>query len=98
MTTLAKPKFGAPCNGCGHCCKTVACSISRNLLKSAVVPCIALESDGMRYWCGMVKHPERYMDMPNGIATSIIRAYATMELHIGDGCDDNSSPGASIQR
>ena len=87
---MTRPEFGAPCNGCGHCCQTKACELSITFLKSSVTPCVALEEEGGKYWCGLLRTPEKYMKIPEGIAVSIIKAYATMKLRIGDGCDDNS--------
>ena len=90
MIAFAKPEFGATCNGCGHCCITNACKMSRTLLHSDKAPCIALEKDADRYWGGLLRNPAKYMEMPEGLAVSILKAYVTLELHIGDGCDDNS--------
>ena len=87
---LVKPAFGDSCNGCGHCCKTQACEMSLSLLKSNKAPCIALEEEGGRYWCGLIRNPQKYMEIPQGLAKSIISAFVTMRVHIGDGCDDNS--------
>jgi len=49
---LPKPKYGAPCNGCGLCCKLEICDIGVEALEamddwSTVAPCpFLVELDG----------------------------------------------------
>jgi hypothetical protein len=64
-----KPAWGAPCNGCGVCCSAETCPIAL-----AVVPrteedavCPALEWDGGRAWCGLIRNPGVYAN-PVGVA------------------------------
>lgn len=45
-----KPAYGAPCNGCGACCRAVPCRMARDLVGAFDAPCPALEHDGARYW------------------------------------------------
>lgn len=61
-----KPMFGDPCNGCGLCCVATACAIGVEFISTAKAgrPCPALEWEGGRSWCGLVRHPTRYMDRP----------------------------------
>jgi hypothetical protein len=61
---LAKPDYGAPCNGCGLCCKAVPCPIAKDMLGAQSGPCPALEHDAGRYWCGMLLRPSHYLGMP----------------------------------
>jgi hypothetical protein len=54
-----KPPYGQPCNGCGQCCMNELCPLGNAVFKRWDGPCPALESEGERYACGLVKHPER---------------------------------------
>ncbi len=58
----AKPKIHSPCNGCGLCCVADACEIARAWVPEAKphAPCPALEFEGGRFWCGMVRHPFKH--------------------------------------
>lgn len=85
-----RPEFGAPCNGCGQCCKTEACNLSRDFLGSTVAPCVALEYEDGRYWCGLVKNPAKHLGLQewaekfSSIELSPKFAYL---LGLGMGCD-----------
>jgi hypothetical protein len=61
LLSSQKPPEGSPCNGCGACCQEEACYLSRDFLGSEAAPCIALEFDGARYLCGLVRNPTRYL-------------------------------------
>jgi hypothetical protein len=88
MTTaphITKPRYGAPCNGCGLCCRLEVCRAGvialRQLGAEPVAPCILLvEMDG-RYWCKLVlveaKHINQLPDKKPRIAEG---------LAIGKGC------------
>lgn len=54
-----KPAFNAPCNGCGLCCVATACGLAIDLVPGAEFgrPCPALEWEGGRSWCGMIRRP-----------------------------------------
>lgn len=56
-----KPRFGDPCNGCGVCCIAVPCVLARDLVGAVEGPCPALEHDGARYWCGLLRAPHKYV-------------------------------------
>jgi hypothetical protein len=58
---VAKPRYGQPCNGCGYCCIEQPCALAVEMLKCATGPCIALESDGTRTYCGFVRRPLAYL-------------------------------------
>ena len=86
LPILQKPAYGDPCNGCGHCCKEEACWISVNLLKSTVAPCIALEHNDGRYFCGMLRRPSYYLNLRfNG--DEILQPMIFAALGIDKGCD-----------
>jgi hypothetical protein len=58
MIDLPKPRYGAPCNGCGLCCKLELCHVAEVALGSAgaeqTLPCPMLIEDEGRYRCGMI--------------------------------------------
>lgn len=58
-----KPAYGASCNGCGLCCTATACSLAMAFVDGAVEGqrCPALEWTDNRFWCGLYRHPERYV-------------------------------------
>lgn len=83
-----RPRFGEPCNGCGHCCIVQPCAIARYHLDCGPGgPCPALTLDDGRYRCGMVLKPSRYMKLP--VDAAVEAAFTDMfasELGIGLGC------------
>lgn len=92
-----KPKEGQPCNGCGKCCQTQACGLSRQFLDSDVAPCIALEWDGQsRYRCGLVNNPGIYLgtDRAEGADAYFSKAFSAL-LGIGMGCDSGDPNGGA---
>lgn len=84
-----------PCNGCGHCCKEEACDLSRKYLKSTVAPCIALELQDGRYWCGLVRNPAKYLGLAewaNDVALQELSPTFAYMLRLGAGCDAYFGP------
>ncbi len=57
-----KPKYGNPCNGCGVCCQLQRCYFSAEIFGAGPGPCPALEDENGRAWCGVLRHPTKYMD------------------------------------
>lgn len=88
LPILQKPTFGSACNGCGYCCKEQACWISENLLQSTVAPCIALETDGERYFCGMVRNPSHYLQLKFD-GNAMLQPMIFAALGVGKGCDSD---------
>jgi hypothetical protein len=86
-----KPAFGAPCNGCGICCKAVPCPIARDLLAAFEGPCPALELDEGRYWCGLLRNPHQHIyglkEKP--WVDPIIRSMIMESGAFGVGCDSD---------
>lgn len=79
MVTLLKPRYGAPCNGCGLCCTLALCFVAEKFFgERQEPPCPALiERDG-RTWCGAVLAEQRRL-LEEGQCVSIA-------LMIGEGC------------
>lgn len=89
LPILQKPPYAAPCNGCGYCCKEQACWVSVNLLNSTVAPCIALEHNGERYFCGMLRQPSYYLKLRfNGDAVLQPMIYEVLGVDKGCGAQD----------
>lgn len=74
--TLLKPKFGERCNGCGYCCLNEQCLISRELFGKEPGPCRALQFEGGRYYCGVVRE-----------APAELQPTIAFLLGLGMGCD-----------
>lgn len=89
------PGYEKPCNGCGHCCKEEACDLSVKYLKSTVAPCVALEHQDGRYWCGLVRNPAKYLGLQewaNEVALRELSPYFSYALRLGAGCDAYFGP------
>lgn len=85
-----KPAFGLPCNGCGYCCATAACGVALQFIPDHPEdgPCRAMEYEGGRFVCGMIRHPSRYMpDLPNDWADAYLGQLFAEALGAGRGCD-----------
>jgi hypothetical protein len=91
MAEVGKALMGETCTSCGHCCKDQACEASIQLLQSAQVPCMALEVDGDRFACGLMKRPHFYFGLAwdqndceklDGVLGPLVAKY----LGAGQGC------------
>lgn len=60
-TNLAKPNFGQACNGCGYCCEVQPCELAQKFLQCTVGPCVGLEMQDGRTFCGLVRNPLAYL-------------------------------------
>ena len=88
---LPKPKFGESCNSCGICCIVRPCQLSLEILGDLPGPCRALESDGDKRVCGIIKRPAWYMfkeDVEDDM-TDYLSTIFSMALGIGIGCDSD---------
>ena len=88
-----KPPMGSPCNGCGACCLAETCAIGTDLLGYAS-PCPALETDDGRYWCGLVRHPSKYLashfpEADRRALDEFLGGMIEQALGIGRGCDSD---------
>lgn len=85
----SKPAYGAPCNGCGLCCRTIPCVLARDLIGAVEGPCPALEYEDDRAWCGLLRTPHRHIpglrDKP--WADGEIRKTLLATGAFGCGCD-----------
>lgn len=59
VTTITKPLYGAPCNGCGACCLAEQCPLSVMVFGPAPL-CPALTRAGERWACGLIADPSRF--------------------------------------
>lgn len=89
--TLEKPRHGHSCNGCGYCCATEVCALGRKYIVTVdddhEGACPALEFEGDRFWCGLVRHAGRYMGLPNDWADPVLGSMIAEALGAGRGCD-----------
>jgi hypothetical protein len=53
--SIAKPREGQPCNGCGLCCQMELCGIGVMAFPGASAPCPALRFNGSLYRCALVE-------------------------------------------
>lgn len=74
-----KPRTGDPCNGCGWCCVTEPCDLSVKYLGATAGPCPALEIEGGRTWCGMVRRPLYHLREVAGVP----EVYTAANEHVG---------------
>lgn len=85
----AKPRRNQPCNQCGFCCITEPCSLAVEFLGCTQGPCVALEHEDGRAWCGLVRHPARHLlrhDAPAAV-TGMLSVHIASVLGLGSGCD-----------
>ena len=90
MRLFEKPAEGAPCNGCGWCCISEPCLISKEKL-GATDKCPALEVAGDRYACGLITNPGLYLGTPS-FGDPILSQLFGEALGVGKGCDSSLSP------
>ncbi|MCJ2070050.1 hypothetical protein MKK75_14810 [Methylobacterium sp. J-030] len=84
-----KPEKWAACNGCGLCCSEEPCGVARQFIPDHPEegPCLALEWEADRFWCGMVRRPSHYMRLPNDWADWALGGMIAEALGAGRGCD-----------
>ena len=83
---LLKPRFRLPCNGCGICCLTEVCETMHELVSDAIGPCPALEFETGRYWCGLVRHPHKYLGIGFQEADTVLGPMVAEAIGVGQGC------------
>lgn len=94
-----RPAYMAACNGCGDCCKQEACELSVKYLNSTVAPCIALEHEDGRYWCGLVRNPAKYLGLQEwaqDYAVIHLSPHFAYALRLGAGCDAYFGPDPEV--
>jgi len=62
------------------------CALAVEFLNAAEAPCPAMEFADGRFWCGLVRHPGRYLGTP-AFSNRLIRPMVHEALSIGEGCD-----------
>lgn len=92
---LSKPGIGAHCNGCGVCCCAQVCIAGSYVLRLVKVwgehapgPCPALERDGDKLVCGVMKRPNDWLTVLRG-PTALRQAFGLL-IGVGVGCDELS--------
>lgn len=113
MTTpLTKPKFGDSCTGCGYCCTAQPCALAVEFLKCSEGPCVALEAQGGRFVCGLVRNPLGYLyqathpeeavpfldSPPSNDVASQLSADIAAALGVGLGCDSTDDEESAAWR
>jgi hypothetical protein len=86
---IAKPPFGAKCNGCGQCCEDTLCPLGAAVFDKDEGPCPALErrADDSST-CGLVTHPAAYAPVLTAISgAEAMSAGAAALIGAGHGCD-----------
>ena len=78
MSELAppKPRYGAPCNGCGFCCAAERCKIGVALLGDGPGPCPGMRFKEGIFRCGVLEE-----------APPLAQPLIAYMLAIGRGCD-----------
>lgn len=87
---LPKPALGKPCNSCGYCCIEQPCILATEIMGDHPGPCKALEIDGDKRVCGLLRRPAYYMFGQEGVPESETGDVSVMfanALGIGLGCD-----------
>ena len=95
---LTKPPIGAPCNGCGLCCRAWVCYAGSYTLglverygERAPGPCPALiEREDGGGECGLVLRPKDHA--PGKGSAHELRAAIKIMLGAGAGCDEAGDP------
>jgi len=93
----AKPKVGAPCNGCGVCCLLEPCPLGVLLSGFREGACRALQwqADSLQYRCGAITQPQAELTkrlpwvlrpLVPGLAW-LLRRWAKRWVAAGIGCD-----------
>ena len=77
-----KPRKGERCNGCGYCCAAEQCLISLELFGKVGAPCPAMQFEGGRFYCGVLR------EAPPSLQPTI-----AFLLGAGMGCDADDPDG-----
>ncbi len=93
----AKPRLGAPCNGCGVCCLVEPCPLGVVLSRRRTGACVALQwqASSASYRCGAMIQPREALRraLPAGLHIfltpfiGLLRSSAKRWISAGSGCD-----------
>lgn len=85
----AKPRPGAPCNGCGVCCALRPCPLGMLLFRQRRGACPALQwqADAGHYRCGLLLAPQQYLPALPTCLLPAARRYTQRLIAAGQGCD-----------
>ena len=89
MIKLPKPLHGAPCNGCGRCCKDQLCPVCQRIFgKPWLRQCPALVATNSLapYGCGLALNPGHYTAAAPSEHQDLANAAALL-IGAGFGCD-----------
>ncbi|MEF7614672.1 hypothetical protein V4F39_12190 [Aquincola sp. MAHUQ-54] len=86
----AKPRPGAPCNGCGVCCAEEPCPVGMLLSRRRRGRCKALAWQAGRYVCTLVSTPQRYLPAGTRWAAPLLGRYLRRLIAAGRGCDSHA--------
>lgn len=91
----AYPGYGAACNGCGLCCLTVPCAVSRQYRLWRDGRCRALRYAAGRYWCDVIVNPRR-VSVP---LSKVPKAARVDAIGTGTSCDHRAaeSPDSALE-
>lgn len=86
--TTTKPPYGAPCNGCGQCCREQLCPLGARMFGTWNGPCPAFIGGDGSGFCGLVATPREFA--PVRTARYGVEVMSRAALHLigaGLGCD-----------
>jgi hypothetical protein len=86
LPVLNKPKRGDPCNSCGLCCIEEACGISVAVFGDDRTPCAALEKEGDKFLCGLIRSPQKYVENMTVNGAKVFSVKVAEMLGVGKGC------------
>lgn len=98
MVSIPIPPVGAPCNGCGVCCRMSVCTTGSKVMKLvqnlgdvAPGPCPALTLQDGKYQCGLLLFPKKWMKSTHN--ADVLRKAISIRISAGTGCDsDGENP------
>ena len=78
------------CKRCAECCKSIPCGVGLAMLGDSR-PCRALEKKKGQYACGMVLHPNKYVDLGKNLRwkNEFLKKLFAHMLGIQMGCCSN---------
>ena len=75
------------CIQCGRCCQEEVCILGDLILRTYQTPCPALELAYGKYWCGLIRSPEKHMSWLSNDNMPDIAPLLKILFSFGVGCD-----------